>query len=41
MIDESTAKRGDIIDLFFDFLPGQVVFEHFLGADSENHTHFG
>ena len=26
---------------FFDFLPGQVVFGHFLGADSENHTHFG
>ena len=25
---------------FFDYLPGKTDLGYFLGADSENHTHF-
>ena len=31
---------GEIMHLFFQILRGQIDFRHFLGADSENHTHF-
>ena len=35
-----SIRGGEIINFFFVFIPGQVDFKYFLGADSENRIHF-
>ena len=37
---DASIIRGDQCMLFFRNIPVQTNFEHFLGADSENHSGF-